>query len=882
MNVPALFLSSVVCTCLLSFPASAELVNVAREGVAYASGPLWEDAKPSDLLDGDKSRPVHESGNPPDPFYYTIDLGRSFAVKLFSFYPRQDGCCPERVRDFRVSLHQDKEGGIGAEVWGMDLMTGTEDSLVGAAGKRLDVVVPEGKVGRWIRILAMDDPSPHYSLQLTEVEAYADRPPSEVNRSLNASVSTELPVGAGLNPGAIVDGNRSTYAHSDATTAEGFSYLINLGAKVRLSRIRIWPRQDECCPGGLTRYRVSVHPNTVGGAGEAVWSADLHLDGSNPGHGAGGFDELLSTADVRGTFQGQYIKIQSLSSAPADRVLQISEVQAFGEVIGDSSIVLVRQPQRSVVGVGSSARFEVGAVVSGGRPGLLAYQWRREGVDIPGANSAAYQTPAVLAADDKAVFSCVVAYPGLPSTVTDDAVLRVHLAHQARAFTNRRLGAGTDIQQIVNNDRSDVVHGDEHIEPGFAYQVDLELPVEVEEITIYPRPDGCCPDRLKRIRVSLHGDRNGRIGDVLWSVDLINEERGLAGEPSQSLRLTADLDPEGTFEGQWIQILNLDDPVPAYSLEMSEVEVLGRYVSPEPLLRFLSEPEDYQTVPGRSALFTATAKVVNGNPRLIGYQWLRNGELIRGATKSSYRTPPLTTLEVAAEYQCVVSYPGHEPVRSRVVRAGFDFNYAKGQPAFSNHPVWGVAPGDWSISQLVDGDRGNTIHGGEVIEPGLAYWVNLGVDVAVDHVAIYPRQDGCCPDRLADFEVSLHEDDHGELGRTNWFADLLRSPGSDAGGVVVLRARDGSGEFRGTWLRILSLADPVPPFALQMNEIEVFGTHRPRIKHLWTGGSLELRWTEGILEAASQPVGPWVMVATATSPWLAPANLAQQYFRLRR
>jgi hypothetical protein len=168
----------------------------------------------------------------------------------------------------------------------------------------------------------------------------------------------------------------------------------------------------------------------------------------------------------------------------------------------------------------------------------------------------------------------------------------------------------------------------------------------------------------------------------------------------------------------------------------------------------------------------------------------------------------------------------------------------------------------------------------------MAYWVNLGLDVPVDHIEIYPRQDGCCPDRLANFQVSLHADNNGELGDLSWSADLFTDAGSNAGAapgtVVILRPEDGFGEFHGSWIRILALGDPVPQYFLQLTELEVYGVSRPRLSFVARPTGLELTWNEGGLETAPNLDGPWQAALNITSPALISTATGKRYFRLRR
>ena len=75
------------------------------------------------LVDGDRTNVVHGDGvggvtgvSEDAGFSYTIDLGESFAIDGVTLFPRPN-CCPDRLRDFRVSILNDDL----SEAWGADL-----------------------------------------------------------------------------------------------------------------------------------------------------------------------------------------------------------------------------------------------------------------------------------------------------------------------------------------------------------------------------------------------------------------------------------------------------------------------------------------------------------------------------------------------------------------------------------------------------------------------------------------------------------------------------------------------------------------------------------------------------------------------------------------
>lgn len=68
---------------------------------------------------------------------------------------------------------------------------------------------------------------------------------------------------------------------------------------------------------------------------------------------------------------------------------------------------ITAQPTGQSVALGATATFSVTATGES-----LSYQWRRNDVDIGGANAASYTTPATTLADDGAVYTVVVRNPG--------------------------------------------------------------------------------------------------------------------------------------------------------------------------------------------------------------------------------------------------------------------------------------------------------------------------------------------------------------------------------------------------------------------------------------------------------------------------------------
>ena len=99
-------------------------------------------------------------------------------------------------------------------------------------------------------------------------------------------------------------------------------------------------------------------------------------------------------------------------------------------------------PASATVQTGSSATFSVSA----GGTGPLTYQWQRNGLDISGANAASYTINSVSAADDNAVFRCIV---GNPAGLIPSAAATLHVSSTATPAAPANVTAAGGTNQIT-------------------------------------------------------------------------------------------------------------------------------------------------------------------------------------------------------------------------------------------------------------------------------------------------------------------------------------------------------------------------------------------------------------------------------------------------
>jgi len=108
------------------------------------------------------------------------------------------------------------------------------------------------------------------------------------------------------------------------------------------------------------------------------------------------------------------------------------------------------QPTNKYILTDQTATFSLTAA---GTPTLL-YQWKKNNVDIAGATSASYTTPAAILSDDGSLFTCVVTN-GFGTVTSDVAVLSVadastRIANGLQVLYDFDEGSGTTINDVSN------------------------------------------------------------------------------------------------------------------------------------------------------------------------------------------------------------------------------------------------------------------------------------------------------------------------------------------------------------------------------------------------------------------------------------------------
>ncbi|PYK96037.1 MAG: hypothetical protein DME19_21020, partial [Verrucomicrobia bacterium] len=146
--------------------------NLALGKPVASSAATWGNLVPAALTDGDPntfSHPLASSGTL--DYYFEVDLGASYQLDRILLRNRADGCCPERLTNYRVEIYADNGGEAGVLDWSATLRA--DGSNCGVAG--VDTITrtnnPGGAfAGRFIRIA--NHSGAGYNPQIAEVEVY--------------------------------------------------------------------------------------------------------------------------------------------------------------------------------------------------------------------------------------------------------------------------------------------------------------------------------------------------------------------------------------------------------------------------------------------------------------------------------------------------------------------------------------------------------------------------------------------------------------------------------------------------------------------------------------------------------------------------------------
>ena len=452
-----------------------------------------------------------------------------------------------------------------------------------------------------------------------------------------------------------------------------------------------------------------------------------------------------------------------------------------------NTIEFLRQPSNTVVFLNSSATFslEARATVNGTNFQGLAYQWQRlppngenwlnsDWINVQGATNSSYTTPPIeTPAPGNPSFRCAIT-AGEATSISYDAILTVERA-DCPPPTVTAVSADSQRQEVT---------------------IEFSLPVHPPSATEtfgYVIYDSVTLEYLSFFRGSMRDART-----AVMEID--------RNPPFQS---------GATYE-MVINDVMTDSSDSECSLVPIASDTKVRFTVP-PCLQITRQPRS-QTVPVFCIpTFEVAARWLdNSFPGRLKYQWSKNGELIEGATNTSYTTPPVHEVDNGSSFHAVVSSTcGSISSTNALLTVSPEFGFPK---------FIGVRPGPIPDTVVLSFESGcgpseRPMHYYSSLDP-LNYQFNGGLA----------------------FEPPLYPDCSGPT------VIIFTSP-QQAGttyAVTAVDVQDEAGNVMNSRQTLTFTAPtriPIP-----------FGTLR-----FATEGKLTmLEWSDGgILQAAATPTGPW-------------------------
>lgn len=291
------------------------------------NGTTWPGYPPSNLTDGNTTTFSHPNQMAATlGFRFDINLGRSWTLNRLRIYNRADGCCPERLTNYRVSILEDNGAGAPAPtpVWTAVIRQNGTNSGAGGFDEVLASQHAAGTfAGQWIRLENISGSA--YVVQTGEVQALSFDVTTS-NIALYKPVTTSGPAYASLPASNLNDGSLTTLTHpaGGAGATNGYYYQIDFLNDYVLDRAVIYARADGCCPERLTKYKVSLFADNAGAPGAETWSGEMHMDGTYPTSGSA---DTVRAENGTGDFHGRFLRVTNLSNEAYNP--QISEIEAY-------------------------------------------------------------------------------------------------------------------------------------------------------------------------------------------------------------------------------------------------------------------------------------------------------------------------------------------------------------------------------------------------------------------------------------------------------------------------------------------------------------------------------------------------------------------------
>ena len=274
-----------------------------------------------------------------------------------------------------------------------------------------------------------------------------------------------------------------------------------------------------------------------------------------------------------------------------------------------------------------------------------------------------------------------------------------------------------------------------------------------------------------------------------------------------------------------------------------EVPSLSGNWQPLEILRFAADVNTLRRTPEGSLRVESFPAEVTGNQRDDVYRLTTR---LPGGRATGLRLNAIPVQLPGSETRALSWWPSHDFTLTefRARRSCPGKHQHRPAPAGQRQPCAVYAlphPGSQQASNLTDGLPATIAHPMDPIpSPGFFFEIDLGRVTDIDHIALRNRVDEKF-ERMSRLRLRWFEQAPGEGLAPTW-ETLSRADGSHPapGAVELLRAKDGTGRFRGRYLRIST--ESQVPYSPQLAEVEVYETRTPELAAVLADGSpLEVR-----------------------------------------
>jgi hypothetical protein len=424
--------------------------------------------------------------------------------------------------------------------------------------------------------------------------------------------------------------------------------------------------------------------------------------------------EVVHEEGGGGDWVGVYAKLES----DPDPVNVTTPSNLSGDLIGflvaPSTVTITQQPVAATTTEGFPATFSVAATTDS-QINQISYQWKKNGVDIPGANSATYTTPAVVMSYNNAKYTVEVNAPGATQVTSSEAVLTVQPGVLVTGFIK--------YQEWDGKVRADVENGTAGAPTMTSALPILQIPSSAIDNFADRFSGYFIPDQTGSYTLFVGGDDDADLflstNDDPANKKLIAQETAYSGfqtwltagsgDPAtknsltfintqwpggNDIQLTAgqkyyiEVVHHDGAQGDWSGVYAATPDGAEYPADGVPSNLTGAriatFVHPA-TVTITQQPANATTVEGYSATYTVAA-TGTGDFNVFSYQWQRNGVDIPGATGATYKTAPLTQANATDKYSVKVSTPGSDFVTSS--QAGVTIGTAAFTTGIVKHEVW--------------------------------------------------------------------------------------------------------------------------------------------------------------------------------------------------